>query len=55
VNYTDPDGRDIIVFNRSFGAGGFGHNAVMIGNNEKGWIFIQKMVVVIIQGKNIRP
>ena len=38
----DPDGRAVIVLNRSYGAGGMGHNAVMIGNDKDGWIFYSK-------------
>ncbi|WP_253687445.1 MULTISPECIES: RHS repeat domain-containing protein [unclassified Treponema] len=42
VKYTDPDGRDIILLNRSYGAGGFGHNAVLIGNDTDGWYYYSK-------------
>jgi len=42
IKLTDPDGRDIILLNRSYGAGGFGHNAVLIGNNDDGWILYSK-------------
>jgi hypothetical protein len=39
---VDPDGSDIILLNRSYGAGGYGHNAVLIGDNENGWILYSK-------------
>ena len=42
VKYVDPDGRNIILLNRSKGAGGFGHNAVLIGSNKDGWIYYSK-------------
>lgn len=42
VKYTDPDGRDIILLNRSYGAFGFGHNAILIGNDTDGWIYYSK-------------
>ena len=38
--YGDPDGRDIVVLLNSGGASGFGHMAVLIGNEDKGWQFI---------------
>jgi hypothetical protein len=42
VKYIDPDGRDIVLLNRSYGALGYGHNAVMVGNNKDGWILYSK-------------
>ena len=42
VRYIDPDGRDIIILNRSYGAGGFGHNAILIGNDKTGWTYFSK-------------
>ena len=42
IKYTDPDGRDIVILNRSYGAGKFGHNAILIGNDEDGWIYFSK-------------
>ncbi len=42
IRYTDPDGSDVVVLNRSYGAGGFGHNAIMIGNDSFGWTFFSK-------------
>jgi len=32
----------VAVVNAPKGAGGFGHNALLIGNDETGWIFISK-------------
>ena len=42
IKYTYPDGRDIILLNRSYGAFGFGHNAILIGNDTDGWIYYSK-------------
>nr|WP_038096577.1 RHS repeat-associated core domain-containing protein [Treponema pedis] len=42
VKYIDPDGRDIILLNRESGAFGFGHNAVLIGNDTDGWMYYSK-------------
>jgi RHS repeat-associated protein len=42
VNAIDPDGGDIIVLNHSTGASGFGHLALLIGNDKDGWRFISK-------------
>ncbi|MBR5933092.1 MAG: hypothetical protein IK002_03795 [Treponema sp.] len=36
------NGRDVIVLNRSYGAKGFGHNAVLIGNDKDGWTYFSK-------------
>ncbi|WP_290121749.1 RHS repeat domain-containing protein [Treponema pedis] len=48
VKYTDPDGRDIILLNRSYGAYKEGHNAVLIGNDKTGgWLYFSK------DGKNL--
>jgi len=38
----DPDGRDVFVLVASEGAMGFGHLAVLIGDDSKGWKFISK-------------
>ncbi len=38
----DPDGRDIIVLSDKQGAGGAGHQAILIGNNKDGWTYISK-------------
>jgi uncharacterized protein RhaS with RHS repeats len=35
----DPDGRDVIVLNDEDGAYGFGHNAVVVGNDDDGWTY----------------
>jgi hypothetical protein len=45
VNLLDPDGRapqDIIVLGNSSGAKGVGHQAVLIGDNKRGWMYISK-------------
>ena len=42
VNSIDPDGRDIIVLNNPNGASGYGHMAVLIGNDKTGWTFVSK-------------
>lgn len=42
VNSIDPYGRDIIVLNNPNGASGYGHMAVLIGNDKTGWTFISK-------------
>ena len=42
VKYTDPDGKKIVLLNRSYGAGGYGHNAVLIGDDKNGWILYSK-------------
>ena len=43
--YEDPlfvEVDDIIVLGNSAGANGYGHQAVLVGNEEKGWIYISK-------------
>lgn len=41
--YGDPDGRDIILLNDAQGATlGAGHSALLIGDDENGWVFISK-------------
>ena len=42
IKYTDPDGRDVILLNRSWGAYLQGHNAVLIGNDKTGWTYYSK-------------
>jgi hypothetical protein len=42
LNAIDPDGRDIIVLNNPQGGSGYGHMAIMIGNDKSGWSFISK-------------
>jgi len=39
LKYIDPDGKDIVVLNDSDGAHGFGHNAVLVGNDDDGWTY----------------
>ena len=39
LKYIDPDGRDVILLNNEDGAYGFGHNAVVVGNDDDGWIY----------------
>jgi RHS repeat-associated protein len=38
----DPDGKDIIVLSAPSGARGFGHAAVLIGNDKDGWLLYSK-------------
>ena len=42
IRCVDADGRDIIVLNNPNGASGYGHMAVLIGNDNTGWVFISK-------------
>jgi hypothetical protein len=42
VKYVDPDGEDIVLLNRSYGAFYEGHNAVVVGNDKDGWILYSK-------------
>jgi RHS repeat-associated protein len=45
LRFIDPDGmkpQDIIVLNNPKGAGGYGHSAVLIGNDKTGWTFVSK-------------
>ena len=42
VKYVDPDGNDIVLLNRSYGAFKNGHNAVMVGNDKNGWYLYSK-------------
>jgi RHS repeat-associated protein len=52
LRFIDPDGRkpeDIIVLNNPKGASGYGHNAVLIGNDKTGWTFISK------EGRDKKP
>mgnify|MGYP000875470243 CR=1 FL=1 len=39
-NFIQPD--DIIILGNSRGANGFGHQAVLIGNDDDGWTYISK-------------
>jgi len=46
VRFDDPDGRapkDVIILGNSAGAGGVGHQAILVGNDKKGWIYISKV------------
>ena len=42
INAIDPDGRDIIVLFAKFNVSGFGHAAVLIGNDKDGWYLYSK-------------
>ncbi|HQG41421.1 MAG TPA: RHS repeat-associated core domain-containing protein [Spirochaetota bacterium] len=42
VKFVDPDGNDIILLNKSYGAAGNGHNGVLIGNDNYGWHYFSK-------------
>lgn len=39
LSNIDPDGRDVVVLNDKEGAYGFGHNAVVVGNDDDGWTY----------------
>jgi RHS repeat-associated protein len=52
LRFIDPDGMeadDIIVLNNPKGAGGFGHMAMLVGDDKNGWTFISK------EGRNKEP
>ncbi|WP_316634373.1 DUF6443 domain-containing protein [uncultured Flavobacterium sp.] len=52
LRFIDPDGmspNDIIVLNNPKGAGGYGHMAMLVGDDKKGWTFISK------EGRNKEP
>ena len=45
IKFLDRDGNrpeDIIVLNNPKGASGYGHTAILIGNDKTGWTFISK-------------
>ncbi|MEP6675844.1 MAG: RHS repeat-associated core domain-containing protein [Ferruginibacter sp.] len=42
IHIIDFDGRDIIILSAPKGAGGLGHAAVLIGNDETGWRLYSK-------------
>jgi len=42
LKYVDRDGRDVVILNDPQGAYGFGHNAILIGNDNKGWIYYSR-------------
>lgn len=56
TNIIDPDGKDIIVLHDRKGAGGFGHTAVLIGNDIDGWRYLSKdggKGIIVSGGPNI--
>ena len=56
IRYIDPDGRDIIVLHDRKGAGGFGHTAVLIGNDTDGWRYLSKdggKGIIVSGGSNV--
>ncbi|MDP3558338.1 MAG: RHS repeat-associated core domain-containing protein [Bacteroidota bacterium] len=42
IRIKDDDGRDIIILSAPKGAGGYGHAAVLIGNDKDGWKLYSK-------------
>ena len=40
--HLDPDGHDGVILNASGLAGGYGHNASMVGNDKEGWTYFSK-------------
>jgi hypothetical protein len=45
LKFTDPDGRapsDVIILGNTRGAKGAGHQAILIGDNVRGWNYISK-------------
>lgn len=45
MRFVDPDGmgvNDVIVLGNSKGASGAGHQAVLIGDEKRGWVYISK-------------
>ncbi len=40
--YHDPNGHDYILLNDPTGAGGAGHNAVLVGSDKNGWTYYSK-------------
>jgi len=42
INGFDSDGRDVILLSAPQGAMGFGHAALLVGNNDTGWTYISK-------------
>ena len=42
IRNIDPDGRDVIILGASDGAEGLGHGAVLIGNDDDGWVYYSK-------------
>ncbi len=54
INAIDPDGRDIIVLQDREGALGFGHTAILIGNDTDGWRYLSKDggIGIIVSGRS---
>lgn len=42
VKFVDPDGNDFILLNDSDAAFGYGHNAILVGNDIDGWVYYSK-------------
>jgi len=42
LRVVDVDGKDVIILNDNDAAGGSGHNAVLVGNDETGWVYYSK-------------
>jgi len=42
LKYIDPDGKDIIIVHDPKGAGGRGHNALLVGNSKTGYAYYSK-------------
>lgn len=42
LSYIDPDGLDAIFLNDSDAVYGFGHSAIMVGNDQFGWTYFSK-------------
>lgn len=56
INIIDPDGKDIIVLHDRKGAGGFGHTAMLIGNETDGWRYLSKdggKGIIVSGGSNV--
>jgi len=42
VRFVDTDGRDVIILENSAGASRRGHQAILVGTEERGWLYISK-------------
>jgi len=42
IIFIDQDGRDVFIVNDRQGAYGFGHTAILVGNDKKGWVYYSK-------------
>jgi RHS repeat-associated protein len=42
ISGFDPDGGDVIILSAPQGAGGYGHAAMLVGNDQTGWKYISK-------------